>query len=124
MTTCDDGRYVLSIVKPVPYTVPNDGPVGEMLRATGRHPWRPSHMHVIVKAEGSKPLVTELFPDDDPYLDEDTVFGVRDDLVMTYRSCAADEFPDGLALSGSVTEPFELVEFDLRLVPGSSHISG
>ena len=74
-------------------------------------------MHVIVEAEGYRPLVTELFPNDDPYLDEDTVFGVRDDLVMNYTRCEAQDFPEGMALSGSVTEPFELVEFDLRLVP-------
>ena len=64
--------------------MPTDGPVGEILNATGRHPWRPSHLHYIVKAAGFRPLVTEIFPDDDPYLDEDTVFGVRSDLVMKY----------------------------------------
>lgn len=116
MTTGDDGRFALTTVKPVPYTVPTDGPVGEILRATGRHPWRPSHLHVIVRAPGYRSLVTELFPDDDPYLDEDTVFGVREDLVMHYQRHAADEFPVGMALSGLVNEPFESVDFDLRLV--------
>ena len=69
-TTGPDGRYGFTTVKPVSYTVPTDGPVGDILRATGRHPWRPSHLHYIVKAPGFRPLVTEIFPDDDPYLDQ------------------------------------------------------
>lgn len=116
-TTGADGRYGFTTVKPVSYTVPTDGPVGDILRATGRHPWRPSHLHYIVKAHGFRPLVTEIFPDDDPYLDEDTVFGVRSDLVMKYEPQAAESFPHGYELSGKVDKPFLLAEFDLRLVP-------
>jgi hydroxyquinol 1,2-dioxygenase len=116
-TTGPDGRYGFTTVKPVSYTVPTDGPVGDILRATGRHPWRPSHLHYIVKAPGFRPLVTEIFPDDDPYLDEDTVFGVRGDLVMKYEPQPPQAFPEGYALSGTVTESFLLAEFDLRLVP-------
>ena len=116
-TTGADGRYGFTTVKPVSYTVPTDGPVGDILRATGRHPWRPSHLHYIVKAAGFRPLVTEIFPDDDPYLDQDTVFGVRSDLVMKYEPQAADRFPDDFELSGKVDAPFLLAEFDLRLVP-------
>ena len=115
MTVGDDGRYAFTTVKPVEYTVPSDGPVGDILRACGRHPWRPSHLHYIVKAPGYRSLVTEIFPDDDPYLDEDTVFGVRDDLVMTYEERPASEFPEGMALSGKITEPFLHVEFDVTL---------
>ncbi|WP_299351559.1 dioxygenase [uncultured Shimia sp.] len=115
MTVGDDGRYCFTTVKPVEYTVPSDGPVGDILSACGRHPWRPSHLHYIIKAPGHRTLVTEIFPEDDPYLDQDTVFGVRDDLVMTYHQKPASEFPDGLALSGKVTEPFLYVEFDVTL---------
>ena len=115
MTVGDDGRYAFTTVKPVEYTVPSDGPVGDILRACGRHPWRPSHLHYIVKAEGYKPLVTEIFPDDDPYLDQDTVFGVRDDLVMRYTERPADAFPAGMALSGKINEPFLHVTFDVTL---------
>jgi len=117
MTVGDDGRYAFTTVKPVEYTVPSDGPVGDILRACGRHPWRPSHLHYIVKAPGFKPLVTEVFPDDDPYLDQDTVFGVREDLVMHYTECPASAFPDGMALSGKVADPFLRVEFDITLAP-------
>ncbi|MEM9436762.1 MAG: dioxygenase [Pseudomonadota bacterium] len=119
MTVGDDGRYAFTTVKPVEYTVPSDGPVGDILRACGRHPWRPSHLHYIVKADGFNPLVTEIFPDDDPYLDEDTVFGVRKDLVMHYVEKPASEFPDGLEISGKVNEPFLHVNFDVTLAPAS-----
>ena len=117
MTVGEDGRYAFTTVKPVEYTVPSDGPVGDILRACGRHPWRPSHLHFIVKAPGYKDLVTEIFPDDDKYLDEDTVFGVRTDLVMTYHEKPASAFPDGMALSGKVAEPFLYVDFDVVLAP-------
>jgi hydroxyquinol 1,2-dioxygenase len=115
-TTGADGRYAFTTVKPVEYTVPTDGPVGDILNATGRHPWRPSHLHFIVKAPGFRSLVTEVFPDDDPYLDQDTVFGVRDDLVMSYKTMPAGSFPDGFALSGKVDEAYLRVDFDLVLV--------
>ncbi|MET1411405.1 dioxygenase [Roseibium sp. HPY-6] len=116
-TTGKDGAYGFTTVKPVSYTVPSDGPVGDILNASGRHPWRPSHLHYIVKAPGFRTLVTEIFPDDDPYLDEDTVFGVREDLVMTYVEQPADSFPaEGYALSGKVEDPYLLADFDLVLV--------
>ncbi|MDG1280241.1 MAG: hydroxyquinol 1,2-dioxygenase, partial [Pseudorhodobacter sp.] len=102
-------------VRPVSYTVPTDGPVGEILNAAGRHPWRPSHLHFIVTAPGFRSLVTEVFPSDDPYLDQDTVFGVRDDLVMTYIPQPEGSFPEGFALSGKVPGPFAKVDFDFVL---------
>ncbi|MBX2836846.1 MAG: hydroxyquinol 1,2-dioxygenase [Gammaproteobacteria bacterium] len=115
-TTGVDGRYGFTTVRPVSYTVPTDGPVGDLLKSTGRHPWRPSHLHYIIKAEGYKTLVTEVFPDDDPYLDQDTVFGVREDLVMSYKPQKAASFPgSGYALSGKVDEDFSRVDFDLIL---------
>ena len=115
MTVGDDGRYAFTTVKPVEYTVPTDGPVGDILRACGRHPWRPSHLHYIVTAPGYKSLVTEIFPDDDPYLDQDTVFGVRDDLIMTYIEKPAADFPEGMEVSGTVEAPFLCVNFDVTL---------
>ncbi len=116
LTTGSDGRYAFTTVRPVPYTVPTDGPAGELLNATGRHPWRPSHLHFIVKALGFRTLVTEVFPDDDPYLDQDTVFGVRDDLIMHYEPQPAGSFPEGFALSGKVDEAWSKVAFDLTLI--------
>ena len=116
MTTDENGRYAFTTVKPVSYTVPSDGPVGKILDAAGRHPWRPSHLHFIAGAEGCKSVVTEVFPDDDPYLDQDTVFGVRDDLVMRYETQAAGTFPEGFVLSGKVSGEYLRVNFDFRLL--------
>ena len=118
MVADENGRYAFTTVRPVSYTVPSDGPVGKILDAAGRHPWRPSHLHFIVSADGFRNLVTEVFPDDDPYLDEDTVFGVRDDLVMTYNSKPAGSFPGGFDLSGKVPDAYSRVDFDFVLADG------
>ena len=103
-------------MRPAPYTVPEDGPVGELLRATGRHPWRPSHLHFIVTANGYRSLVTEVFPSDDPYLDEDAVFGVREKLIMEYQERTdPSELPDDLAIKSTIDTPFYVVDFDFVL---------
>lgn len=113
----NDGRYAFTTVRPAPYTVPADGPVGDLLRCTGRHPWRPSHLHFIIEADGFRTLVTELFPDDDPYLDQDAVFGVREDLTMHYREHTDPrDAPDDLKAKDRLTTPFYMIDFDFRLV--------
>ncbi len=118
MTTGADGRYLFSTVRPAPYTVPDDGPVGELLHATGRDPWRPSHLHFIVTANGHRTLVTEVFPSDDPYLDRDAVFGVREKLIMVYEeSRDAASLPDDLAIKPTIEAPFFTVDFDFTLSP-------
>jgi protocatechuate 3,4-dioxygenase beta subunit len=90
--------------------------VGELLRATGRHPWRPSHLHFIVTAEGQKSLVTEVFPSDDPYLDEDAVFGVREKLIMEYQErTTTDGLPDDLEIKSKLDGTFYVVDFDFIL---------
>ncbi|MGI9372284.1 MAG: dioxygenase [Hyphomicrobiales bacterium] len=114
--TGPDGRYCFTTVRPAPYSVPDDGPVGELLHATGRHPWRPSHLHFIVMADGHKSVVTELFPEDDPYLDEDAVFGVRESLILHYeRHDDLADLPDGLEAASSITAPYYTVDFDFTL---------
>ena len=116
MTTGADGRYLFSTVRPAPYTVPDDGPVGELLNNTGRHPWRPSHLHFIVTAPGYGTLVTEVFPSDDPYLDEDPVFGVREQLVMEYQKReSTDGLPDDLVAKDKLDTPYYMVDFDFVL---------
>jgi len=116
-TTDEEGRYAFTTVRPVSYTVPSDGPVGVLLDATGRHPWRPSHLHYMVSAPGYRTLVTEVFPDDDPYLDQDTVFGVREDLVVPYHAKEAGSFPKtGFELSGKVNEAYSKIHFDATLI--------
>lgn len=84
----EDGSYAFRTVKPVSYPVPGDGPAGDLLRACGRHYFRPAHVHIIVSAEGYAPVVTQLFSDDDDYLHSDTVFGVKDSLIVPFK-------PDG-----------------------------
>jgi len=116
MTTDENGRYAFTTVRPVCYTVPSDGPVGQILDAAGRHPWRPSHLHFITNADGFRSVVTEVFPDDDPYLDQDTVFGVREDLVMKYEPQPAGSFPEGFDLSGKVPGSYLRVDFDFVLI--------
>lgn len=118
MKVGDDGRYLFSTIRPAPYTVPDDGPVGELLHATGRHPWRPSHLHFIITAPGHRILVTEVFPSDDPYLDEDAVFGVREQLVMEYEEQSSlDRLPVGLEAAEKIEAPFYTIDFDFVLSP-------
>lgn len=111
MVTGDDGAYAFTTVRPAPYTVPYDGPVGELLRAGGRHAWRPAHFHFIVGAEGFRALTTEVFFADDSYIDEDAVFGVRESLLVSPR---LDSDP-ALAKRYRLPLPFHSVEFDFRL---------
>ncbi|MEX3007440.1 dioxygenase [Hoeflea sp. TYP-13] len=116
MTSGENGEYGLTTIRPAPYTVPDDGPVGELLHATGRHPWRPSHLHFIIKAPGYSTLVTEVFPSDDPYLDEDPVFGVRADLIMEYvEQTDPGQVPDGFEARDRLTWPYYSVDFDFVL---------
>ena len=85
-----DGRFHFRSVVAESYPIPDDGPVGDMLKATGRHPWRPAHLHFMIKAPGYQTLVTHVFRNGDRYLDSDAVFGVRQSLVADWL-----EQPDG-----------------------------
>ena len=83
-TTDADGSYEIRTVRPVPYPIPSDGPVGDLLRANGRGWMRAGHTHMWVKADGCKELITHVFDAETDYLDEDAVFGVRPSLVRTF----------------------------------------
>jgi protocatechuate 3,4-dioxygenase beta subunit len=111
--TDDEGRFKIVAIKPVSYPVPDDGPVGQMLRALGRHPYRPAHIHFIVSAEGHAPLTTHLFASGDPYLDSDVVFGTKDALVVDFVRHDSPEEAAGLG----VAAPFYTVEYDFVLKP-------
>ncbi|WP_322057272.1 intradiol ring-cleavage dioxygenase [Paraburkholderia sp. J63] len=78
------GRYAIRTIVPVCYPIPTDGPVGRMLQATKRHPWRPAHLHFMITAPGHSTLVTHLFNQNDPYLESDAVFGVKSSLLVDY----------------------------------------
>ncbi|AET92648.1 intradiol ring-cleavage dioxygenase [Burkholderia sp. YI23] len=77
----ETGHFWYRSIVPVAYPVPNDGPVGKMLDAQGRHPYRPAHVHFKVSAPGFETIVTHVFLEGDAYLDSDVVFGVKDALI-------------------------------------------
>jgi catechol 1,2-dioxygenase len=89
-----EGRYEFRTVRPASYPVPSDGPVGRLLRATGRHHWRAAHIHAIVSAPGHRAVTTHIFDADNPYLGSDAVFGVRNSLVRTFRPAGEADPPD------------------------------
>jgi catechol 1,2-dioxygenase len=84
-TTDAQGRFSFRSVKPAGYPVPTDGPVGDMLRAQSRHPYRPAHIHFLGFKPGFKTLITQVFVDDDQHLSSDAVFGVTRALIGDYR---------------------------------------
>jgi hydroxyquinol 1,2-dioxygenase len=116
LTVAPDGTFAFSTVRPVSYTVPDDGPAGDMLRALGRHAWRPAHLHMIIQAPGHKPLITEFFPDDDQYLDRDAVFGVRAPLVLPFkRAIDRKALPSNLAARETLPMPVWTATLNLTL---------
>jgi hydroxyquinol 1,2-dioxygenase len=82
--TDEQGRFHFWTLLPTSYPVPDDGPVGDLLRATGRHPMRPAHVHFMIAAAGHETLVTHVFVAGDPYLDSDAVFGVKQELIAEF----------------------------------------
>ncbi|MEW2548538.1 dioxygenase [Streptomyces sp. NPDC047002] len=112
-TTDAAGRYWFRSVVPRHYPVPQDGPVAGLLRATGRHPYRPAHIHFIGGAAGHRPVTTHLFVEGSPYLESDAVFGVKRELVTPVREVDDAERAAGFG----VAAPFPLIEFDLVLAP-------
>lgn len=106
--TDSDGRYMFCTIKPSFYPIPQDGPVGQMLIAMGRHPYRPAHIHFMISAEGYQPVTTELFVAEDPYLDSDAVFGVRASLIVPFVPHESDQ---------DIAVPFFTVDYDFVLEP-------
>ena len=107
-----DGRYLIRTVLPVNYPIPSDGPVGAMLRATGRHPWRPAHIHFVVSADGYEPVTTHIFDRRDEYLGSDAVFAVKDSLICDF---ARHDANGGEAARLGIEPPFYTAKFDFRL---------
>lgn len=110
----EDGTYAFVAVRPVPYPIPDDGPVGKMLAATGRHPWRPAHIHMIVRADGYRTVTTHVFDATSEYLDSDTVFAVKPSLLRTFE----ERSPDDPQRPPGVEGPWVSLENDIVLAPG------
>ena len=112
--TDDDGRFFFRTILPCSYPIPTDGPVGEMILQTRRHPMRPAHVHFLVNAPGYEPLITHVFIDGDKYLDSDVVFGVKDDLIAKIEKRNDPTMPDGK----SAQTPWHLMTYEFHLKPG------
>lgn len=106
-----DGRYRFWSIKPAAYPIPYDGPVGEMLTAQKRHPWRPAHVHFMIEAPGYEKLATHVFVDGDQYLDSDAVFGVKDTLIGDFIRHDAGKAPDSKVMA----EPYYTLNYDFAL---------
>merc|ERR1712098_819567 len=103
--TDEKGYYGFYCLRPTPYPVPNDGPAGKLLQLLDRHPYRPAHIHLIVLVEGFKPITTQIFDKDSKYLDDDSVFAVKDSLVVEF-----------VPLEGDSTAKKQL-QYDVRMAP-------
>jgi catechol 1,2-dioxygenase len=110
-TTDAEGRFWFRTCVPSPYPIPTDGPVGELLKATGRHPYRPAHIHFIASAEGHSPVTTHIFVAGSDYLDSDAVFAVKQSLVEDFTPT---DNPS-LAREFGIANPFRHARFDLVL---------
>jgi catechol 1,2-dioxygenase len=110
-TTDAEGRFWFRTCVPSPYPIPTDGPVGELLKATGRHPYRPAHIHFIASADGHTPVTTHIFVAGSDYLDSDAVFAVKQSLVEDFT--LTDD--PSLAREFGIENPFRHARFDLVL---------
>ncbi|MFE7507072.1 intradiol ring-cleavage dioxygenase [Promicromonospora sp. NPDC057488] len=112
--TDDDGGYRFWGVTPTPYPIPHDGPVGALLAASGRSPMRAAHLHFMVTAPGLRTLVTHIFVRGDELLASDSVFGVKDSLVMDFEEQpAGTPAPGGREVEGA----WARTRFDVVLAP-------
>ena len=106
-----DGTYWFRGVKPRFYPIPDDGPVGKLLGQLGRHPNRPAHLHFIVTADGYDTLTTHIFDPDDPYINSDAVFGVKQSLLANFNKVEDPSRSSQVGFAG----PYWDVEFDFVL---------
>jgi hydroxyquinol 1,2-dioxygenase len=109
----EDGRFWFWSVKPEAYGIPDDGPVGELLKAAGRGPMRPAHVHFKVDAPGFQTLITHVFVAGDAYLDSDAVFGVRENLIGEFTRHEPGTAPDGSERDA----PYWTMTYDMVLSP-------
>jgi len=111
LSTREDGRFDFRSIVAVPYPIPHDGPVGQLLEQLGRHPWRPAHLHFMIQAPGYETLITHVFRSGGTYLDSDAVFGVRSSLIADWKRHEPGVAPDGTRMD----EPFYTLDHDFVL---------
>ena len=101
------GRFDFRSVKPAGYPIPVDGPVGELVKATRRHNWRPAHLHFMIYKPGFKTLISQIYAPDDEHIDSDVQFGVTRALIGNYvRHDAPSAEPDFAAPWYSLDQRF------------------
>ncbi len=106
-----EGRFWFTSIMPTSYPIPDDGTVGQLLKAANRSVMRPGHVHVRVEAPGFQRLTTMVFIEGDPHLDSDPVFGVKDSLVRPFVKTTDLRLPDGQ----KAPSPCYAVEYDFVL---------
>ena len=94
-TTREDGSYCVRTIAPLGYTIPMDGPVGELIARTEISHFRPAHVHFLLNVPGFEPLITHLFQEGAEYLDSDVVFGTKQELVTAFEQREPGATPDG-----------------------------
>jgi hydroxyquinol 1,2-dioxygenase len=112
-TTREDGGYCIRTVAPRGYSIPMDGPVGDLIRQTEISHYRPAHVHFWLDVDGYEPLITHLFQEGSDYLENDVVFGTKDALVVPFEQQEPGPAPDG----GESPVPFVLAQYDFVLQP-------
>ncbi|MGY1619950.1 dioxygenase [Geodermatophilus sp. SYSU D00691] len=112
-TSREDGTYCVRTVAPLGYTIPMDGPVGELISKTDISHFRPAHVHFLLNVPGYEPLITHLFEEGADYLDSDVVFGVKAELVVKYEEREPGETPDG----GTIDQRWYEARYDFVLQP-------
>jgi hydroxyquinol 1,2-dioxygenase len=112
-----DGRYCVRTITPKGYSIPMDGPVGELIGQTEISHFRPAHVHFLLTADGYEPLITHLFEEGAEYLDSDVVFGTKQELVVRFEPREPGPTPDG----GMCAVPWAEARFDFVLQPRAQH---
>ena len=115
-TTDSEGRFWFRSAKPAGYPVPTHGPVGDLLRAQGRHPYRPAHLHFLAFKSAYKTLITQVFVDDDEHLESDVVFGVTRHLIGDFRR------GEGTPPSPDVKGPWYRLDYEFVMEPGEAKL--
>ena len=112
--TDENGEFRFWSIVPNYYPIPDDGPVGKMLGAQGRHPYRPAHVHFMISAENCEKLVTHVFIAGDKYIDSDVVFGVKESLIKALDHQHTGTAPDGREMD----KDYAILNYDFVLSPG------